>query len=204
MVCGPLISLHKAECSGTESAVRQSIVSGRGAVGLFRGQRRQVALSPNRLGDVQAAMSTGRQRDSNGSSSVDYDSVDLPDTEAKPRTEWHYTERRAEILQLIYEAGHPRDVNQSELSERYGVSQQQISKDFKRIGQAIREGLDDDRRALSVHAVVQRSIRGLLDGGEFYKAGQLAIEWDDWVSDTSVRMGDRAKDSGDGLPEGLF
>jgi len=143
-------------------------------------------------------MSTGRQRGGgNGSNSVDYEAVDLPDTDDKPRTEWHYTQRRAEILQLIREAGHPADVNQTELAERYGVSQQQISKDFKRIGRCIREGLDDDRRALSVHATVQRSIRGLLDEGEYYKAGQLAIEWDEWVSDSSVRMGDRVRsDSG--------
>jgi hypothetical protein len=141
-------------------------------------------------------MSTGRHGSGNGSSSVDYEAVDLPDTADKPRTEWHYTERRAEILQLIHEAGHPRDVNQTELAERYGVSQQQISKDFKRIGQAVRESIDDDRRALSVHAVVQRSIRGLLDEGEYYKAGQLAIEWDEWVSDSTVSMGDRAKDGG--------
>jgi len=150
-------------------------------------------------------MSLGRQRgSSSGSSSVDYEAVDLPDTADKPRAEWHYTERRAEILQLMYEAGHPRDLNQTELAERYGVSQQQISKDFKRLGQAIRESIDDDRRALSVHTVVQRSIRGLLDEGEYYKAAQLAIEWDEWVSDSSISMGDRAKDSGGGLAADLM
>jgi len=151
---------------------------------------RWLAVNTNRVGSIQSGMSLGQG--GSGSSSVDYEAVDLPDTESKPRTEWHYTERRAEILQLIHEAGHPQDVNQTELAERYGVSQQQISKDFKRIGQAVRESLDDDRRALSVHAVVQRSIRGLLDEGEFYKAGQLAIEWDEWVSDSTVSMGDRA------------
>jgi hypothetical protein len=143
-------------------------------------------------------MSTGRQRGGNGSNSVDYEAVDLPDTADKPRTEWHYTQRRAEILQLVREAGHPADVNQTELAEKYGVSQQQISKDLGRIGQSIRESLDDDRRALRVDSVVQRSIRGLLDEGDYYKAGQLAIEWDEWVSDSSVRMGDRAGGS-DGL-----
>jgi hypothetical protein len=144
-------------------------------------------------------MSTGLSDDSNGSSSVDYEAVDLPDTDDEPRTEWHYTQRRAEILQRIREAGHPADVNQSDLADVYDVSQQQISKDFKRIGRCIREGLDDDRRALSVHAVVQRSIRGLLDEGEYYKAGQLAIEWDEWVSESSVRMGDRVRSDSGGL-----
>jgi DNA-binding transcriptional ArsR family regulator len=136
------------------------------------------------------------QDGSSGSNSVDYSAVDLPDTADKPRTEWHYTQRRAEILQLIREAGHPGELNQTELGERYGVSQQQISKDLKRLGESIRQSLDDDRRALAVDAVVQRSIRGLLDEGDYYKAGQLAIEWDSWVSDSTVSMGDRAKDGG--------
>jgi hypothetical protein len=38
-----------------------------------------------------------------------------------------------------------------------------------------------------------------LDEGEYYKAGQLAIEWDEWVSDSTVSMGDRAKDGGGGI-----
>jgi len=91
------------------------------------------------------------------------------------------------LLQLIREAGHPDELNQSELAERYGVSQQQISKDFKRIGESIRQSLDDDRRALAVNTTVQRSIRGLLDQGEFYKAGKLALEWDEWVVSSGIQ-----------------
>ncbi len=146
-------------------------------------------------------MSPARQRgSSNGSSSVDYAAVDLPDTEDKARSEWHYTQRRAELLQLIREAGHPGELNQTELAERYDVSQQQISKDLKRIGESVRKSLDDDRRALHVDAVVQRSIRGLLDNGDFYKAAQLALEWDEWVDESNLRTGDRAMSSGDSLP----
>jgi len=145
-------------------------------------------------------MSTGRQRSSDGSNTVDYRSVDLPDTADKPRSEWHYTERRAELLQLIKEAGHPGDINQTELAERYDVSQQQISKDMDRLGESIRASLDKNRRALAVNATVQRSIRGLLDEGEWYKAAELALEWDEWVSESSMQMGDRA--DGGGLSDG--
>jgi hypothetical protein len=140
----------------------------------------------------------GQQQSSNGSNSVDYAAVDLPDTASESRTEWHYTQRRAELLQLIREAGHPGELNQSELAERYGVSQQQISKDFKRIGECIRQSLDNDRRALAVDSVIQRSIRGLLDNGEYYKAAQLALEWDRWIDESNMRTGDRAKSSGSG------
>lgn len=141
-------------------------------------------------------MSSGQQQSSRGCNSVDYAAVDLPDTDAKPRTEWHYTQRRAELLQLIREAGHPGELNQTELAEKYDVSQQQISKDLGRIGESIRQSLDDDRRALHVDSVVQRSIRGLLDQGEFYKAAQLALEWDEWVDESGIQTGDRAAPSG--------
>lgn len=140
---------------------------------------------------------SARGNGSNGSSSVNYAAVDLPDTESKPRTEWHYTQRRAELLQRIREVGHPGELNQSELAEKYDVSQQQISKDFKRIGKSIRQSLDVDRRALHVDSVVQRSIRGLLDNGEFYKAAQLALEWDEWVDESNMQTGDRAKSGRD-------
>lgn len=122
-----------------------------------------------------------------GSSSGDYDKIRLPDTDDLPREKWGPAERRAEILQLIHDAGHPRELNQTELGEQYGVSQQQISKDFQKIGQHIRESLDNDRRALAVNTTVQRSIRGLLDNGEFYKAGKLALEWDDWVVNSGIQ-----------------
>lgn len=117
----------------------------------------------------------------NGSSSGDYDKIRLPDTDDLPREKWGPAERRAEILQRIHDVGHPRELNQTELGEQYGVSQQQISKDFAKIGAHIRETLDDDRRALAVNTTVQRSIRGLLEQGEYYKAGKLSLKWDEWV-----------------------
>lgn len=135
-------------------------------------------------------MSRARQQGgSTGSNSVDYEAVDLPSPAEKPREDWHYTERRAELLQLVREAGHPDEVNQTELAERYGVSQQQISKDMKRLGQAIREGLDADRRALRVDSVVQRSIRALLDQGEYRKAAKTAMEFDEWIAASDLSTG---------------
>jgi len=130
-------------------------------------------------------MSSRRQSGSSGSSTPDYRSVELPDADEKPRPKWHYTQRRAELLQRIRDAGHPGRLNQGELADEYGVSQQQISKDMKRIGQSIRSALDDDRRVLTVDSTVQRAIRGLLEDGDYYKAGQLALDYDEWVSGES-------------------
>ncbi|WP_277543801.1 DeoR/GlpR family DNA-binding transcription regulator [Haloarcula laminariae] len=119
---------------------------------------------------------------SNSSSTPDYSAVELPDT---PRTEWHYTQRRAELLQLIKEAGHPGELNQTELADRYDVSQQQISKDLDRLGEHVRENTSGARRALVVDSVLNRSIRGLLNDGKYHKAGKLALEYDDWLTQSA-------------------
>lgn len=113
------------------------------------------------------------------SSEPDYSSVNLP---SKERSEYSYVERRAELLQLIEEAGDPKALNQTKLAEQFGVSQQQISKDFDRIASHVHETMvDRDRRAFVVEHVVRRSIRGLMDEGEFRKAATTAMEYDEWI-----------------------
>jgi hypothetical protein len=111
----------------------------------------------------------------------DYSAVDLP---SKDRKEYSYVERRAELLQLIEEAGHPAALNQTELAGQYGVTQQQISKDFDRLANHVRTRFDDrDRRGFVVDSVVNRAIRGLLEEGEYRKAAKTAIELDEWKTD---------------------
>lgn len=109
----------------------------------------------------------------------DYDSISLP---AKPPADYSWQERRAELLQLIRQAGHPRSLNQSELAERYEVSQQQISKDFDRLADHVDEHLGNDR-ALVSEAVFQRAIRGLIEDEEWRKAAQTAKDWNEWVAE---------------------
>jgi hypothetical protein len=115
------------------------------------------------------------------SNQPDYSAVNLP---SKDRTEWSYVERRAELLELIEEVGEPNVLNQTELGERYGVSQKQISKDFDRLAAHVRERMiDRDRRAFVVENVVRRSIRGLLNDEEYRKAAQTAMDYDEWIHD---------------------
>lgn len=115
------------------------------------------------------------------STTPDYESVEIP---PKPPAEYSYHERRGEIQQLIRQAGHPSLLNQSELGDRYGVTQQTISKDMARVAESVHESLGDrDRRAMTVDSVVQRSIRGLLDEEEYRKAAKTAIDWDEWVTE---------------------
>lgn len=53
----------------------------------------------------------------------------------KPKPEYTAVERQAELFAYIQQAGHPKNMEQSQstLGERYGVSQQQISYDMNRI-----------------------------------------------------------------------
>lgn len=111
----------------------------------------------------------------------DYLSVDLP---SKPPEEYNYRERRARLLQLITEHGHPEAINQTEMADRFGVSQQQISKDVQRLGEYVHgRVLDRNQRALVVRSVTNRALRGLLDEGEYRKAAKTAMEYDEWATE---------------------
>lgn len=119
--------------------------------------------------------------ESSSSGAPDYSAVDLPSTD---RSEYNYVQRRAEILQLIEEAGHPKALNQTQLADRYNVSQQQVSKDLQRLSEHVRERVGDrGRRALMVDATVQRAICGLLDEEEWRRAAVTAIEYSEWASE---------------------
>lgn len=111
----------------------------------------------------------------------DYISIDLP---SKPPEEYDYRQRRARLLQLITEHGHPDAINQTEMADRFGVSQQQISKDIDRLGAYVHgQVLDRDQRALIVQSVTNRALRGLLDDGEYRKAAKTAMEYDEWATE---------------------
>ena len=101
------------------------------------------------------------------------------------------------MLQLVREVGHPDELNQTELAERYGVSQQQISKDLNRLGEHVRANVDLDRRALVVDSVIQRSIRGMLNEGDYRQAAKTAMEWDEWIHEETVPTGDNVDRVGD-------
>ena len=65
------------------------------------------------------------------SNKIDYFSVKIP--KEKEPDKYSYIERRADILKLIMEAGHPRAITQTKLAETYKVSQPQIHKDVEAI-----------------------------------------------------------------------
>jgi len=115
---------------------------------------------------------------------TDYRAVEVPEDE-QPQ-EYSYTVRRAEILQLVEQAGHPDAVNQSRLADRYGVARSTISRDFDRIREYYREHIGDHRHAISA-AVYRRSIKEYTDRGEYEKAVKVMESWNEWLREEGVR-----------------
>ena len=114
-----------------------------------------------------------------GNNQPDYGSAQIP---SKPPSQYSYVERRASLLEEIYNLGHPRFIHQSEAADRYGVSQAQISKDLKRLAEHVDADLGS-RRALATDAVFQRCLRGLLEEGEYRDAARTVKDWNEWVDE---------------------
>ncbi len=123
-------------------------------------------------------METGS--DTDDSTAIDYGAVEIPDD--REPSEYHYTARRAEILQLIRQKGHPSALRQQRLAERYGVSPSQISRDMDRLADHVAETVGDrEARALLVDSVIQHSIEELLEAGEHRAAVKSVLEYAEWA-----------------------
>ena len=114
-------------------------------------------------------------------SDVNYEAVDIPDD--KPPSEYHWTERRAEILQLIEKAGHPDSISPTRLADRYGVSKSQISQDKSRLQEFIVEQIDEPAVDAITSTVFQTAVRELMDNDEYRKAAKTVADWNDWLGD---------------------
>ena len=114
-------------------------------------------------------------------SDVEYTEIPIPDDKA--RSEYNYNERRAEILKMIEEKGHPWGFNYSQLGREYGVSHETIRKDFKRLKKYYRNRVGDEAKATSELAY-RRIVKGHMDNDEFDKARKALDSWNEWLQDT--------------------
>lgn len=117
-------------------------------------------------------------------SDTDYRAIDVP--EDKPPEEYHWTERRAEILQLIEKAGHPDSISPTRLASRYDVSKSQISQDKGRLQKFIVGEMDEDRVDAITATVYETAIRKLMENDEYRKAAKTVSEWNEWMGDRGV------------------
>lgn len=115
---------------------------------------------------------------------TDYSEVLVP--EQTPPEDYSYTERRAEILELMERKGHPHGFNYSQLGRRYGVSDVQIRKDFATLKEYHRENLGSDAKTTSELAY-NRIIQGHLDNGDLEKARKALDSWNDWLFDIGAQ-----------------
>ena len=115
------------------------------------------------------------------SNKTDYRAIDIP--EDKVPSEYHWTERRAEILQLIEKAGHPAKVSPTRLAERYGVTKSQISQDKDRIQEYIVDNIDPVQVDGITETVYKKSIKELVDNGEYKDAVKAVESWNNWLMD---------------------
>ena len=112
------------------------------------------------------------------SRSIDYRAIDVPDDE-EPEN-YHYTARRAELLDLVERTGHPQLVNGARLARRYGCSRQNIYNDLDVLAEYVDETLGD-RRVLTTNAVIQRCVAGLLENEEYRKAARTQLDFNEWI-----------------------
>ena len=132
---------------------------------------------------------------------INYAAVHVP--EGKRPEEYHYTERRAEILGKIRNGSSPWQLNQSELAKRYDVSQPTIHKDLKRLKTFLRDRLGEDAE-LEANELFRDSVdkirkdaEALRQQGERAEAARaekaaaaVADKWYDWLFEAGIK--DRA------------
>lgn len=111
---------------------------------------------------------------------TDYSQVPIPDD--RPPAEYTYNERRAEILQLIERKGHPWGFNYTQLGDRYGVTRQQIAKDFKRLKDWYGDRIGEDATQASDLAY-RRIVQEHMDNGDYEKARRALDSWNGWLED---------------------
>ena len=112
---------------------------------------------------------------------TDYSEIEPPDD--KPPEEYTYNERRAEILNLIEQKGHPWGFNYAQLGRRYGVTRQQISKDFDRLKDWYQDKIGGDAK-VSSDLAYRRIVQEHMDNGEYNKARKALDSWNGWLQET--------------------
>lgn len=109
-----------------------------------------------------------------------YLAIDPPD--GKPVEDYSPPERRAEILQLLIEAGSPFAIKQCRLADRYGVHESTISRDMDRLRESVDHHLGADAK-LTTRAVFEKTVRELQAEGEWKSAWDVVMDWSSWLAD---------------------
>ena len=117
----------------------------------------------------------------------DYASIPIPTN--KPTAEYDYKERRAAIYRMIERAGHPKrlEYSQSDLGDRYGVSQRQIYKDIQRLKTYEYERIGKDEE-VNTSFLAQRAVQGALEEKDYREALEIQLEYYGWLFDSGHKQ----------------
>lgn len=110
--------------------------------------------------------------------SYNFNTIEIPKNKKPER--YNYRERRAEIITLILEAGHPGSISQTKLAQRYGVTQPQIHKDINAIKKLVIEKIGNDAKFIS-EIVYRKAIKEYMKNEEYEKAIRVLESWNGWL-----------------------
>jgi len=110
--------------------------------------------------------------------------------------------RREDIADLLLTVGHPKLIKQSQLAQKYGVSQQQICKDMKVVKEALRNKIGNDA-TMTTNLFYESMVPKLLENERIMEANQLIKDWNKWLFDVGAQipLPPKNADGGCGCPD---
>ena len=127
----------------------------------------------------------------------DYAAVNYPsdrDHEPGAMDDFDAAQRRAWLLNRIYELGTPQRINQSEVCDYFDVPQSIISRDLRtEITPYIEDKLGDRARMMS-DVVFKSAVEQLMDKDEPYKAAKTMKLFNEWLQSTGEQDSETATD----------
>ena len=103
----------------------------------------------------------------------------------KDPVKFNYIERRADILDLIIAAGHPKLINQTKLAQRYGKSQSQISQDIEALKKDIDKIMVNNAKLIT-HVIFEKALKELVEK-DIFKAVQVVEKWNEYLFNTGAQ-----------------
>lgn len=103
------------------------------------------------------------QQEAGNATSRNHDYRMIEWDEGKPLEEWHYTSRRAWILQTqLLEKGHPDLVNWSRLARKFDKSKSTLHRDKEKLTEFLTDDIDENRLDLVGQTIFETGLRELL------------------------------------------
>jgi len=111
---------------------------------------------------------------------INYHEIDIPNPDKKPKEKWDTEERRAYILDLIVEKGHPKFINQTKIAQEFGVSQPAIHDDIDAIADSVNDYLGE-KADLMLESIYKSSIRELKEEKDYSELRKWIKDWSQYL-----------------------